>query len=141
MDFICTWYVSHPTSVDDVTDSFLPLLKYVEHEVESIDDLVLLLSSTEQSDMLKRICLARKTVLTLLRLSTNKPALLKMVVKLFSESQDYSISLYLADIQDHLISLVQSLNHAEKSLARSHSNYLAGISIEITQASNKVSFF
>ena len=35
--------------------------------------------------------------------------------------------------------MMQNLNHYEKSLARSHSNYLAQISIDITQASNRTS--
>jgi magnesium transporter len=33
--------------------------------------------------------------------------------------------------------MVQNLSHFEKILARAHSNYLAQISIEITQASNR----
>jgi magnesium transporter len=35
--------------------------------------------------------------------------------------------------------MVQTLNHCDKTLSRSHSNYLAQISIEITQASNRTS--
>jgi magnesium transporter len=35
--------------------------------------------------------------------------------------------------------MMQNLIHYEKSLARSHSNYLAQISIDITQASNRTS--
>ena len=46
--------------------------------------------------------------------------------------------LYLSDIQDHLITMTQNLNHYEKILSRSHSNYLAQISIEMTDANNKI---
>ena len=46
---------------------------------------------------------------------------------------------YLEDIHDHVLTMMQNLNHYEKSLARSHSNYLAQISIDITQASNRTS--
>jgi magnesium transporter len=46
--------------------------------------------------------------------------------------------LYLSDIQDHLITMTQSLNHYEKILSRSHSNYLAQISIEMTDANNQI---
>lgn len=47
--------------------------------------------------------------------------------------------LYLEDIHDHVITMTQNLIHYEKTLARSHSNYLAQISIELTQASNRTS--
>ena len=40
--------------------------------------------------------------------------------------------------QDHLVTMTQSLNHYEKILSRSHSNYLAQISIEMTDANNQV---
>ena len=46
--------------------------------------------------------------------------------------------LYLSDIQDHLITMTQNLNHYEKILSRSHSNYLAQISIEMTEANNQI---
>ena len=49
-----------------------------------------------------------------------------------------SQGLYLSDIQDHLITMTQNLNHYEKILSRSHSNYLAQISIEMTDANNQI---
>lgn len=56
------------------------------------------------------------------------------------ESTDLSVrqGLYLSDIQDHLITMTQNLNHYEKILSRSHSNYLAQISIEMTDANNQI---
>jgi magnesium transporter len=41
-------------------------------------------------------------------------------------------------VQDHLITMTQNLNHYEKILSRSHSNYLAQISIEMTDANNQI---
>jgi len=52
--------------------------------------------------------------------------------------RNYFQGLYLSDIQDHLITMTQSLNHYEKILSRSHSNYLAQISIEMTDANNQI---
>jgi magnesium transporter len=40
------------------------------------------------------------------------------------------IGLYLGDIQDHVVTMMTSLAHFEKMLSRSHSNYLAQLSIE-----------
>lgn len=47
------------------------------------------------------------------------------------------IGLYLGDIQDHVVTMMTSLAHFEKMLSRSHSNYLAQLSIDnITQGNN-----
>jgi magnesium transporter len=46
------------------------------------------------------------------------------------------IPLYTALIVDHIVTMVQNLNHYEKILSRSHSNYLAQISIEMAKANN-----
>lgn len=190
--------------IDDVTDSFMPMMRFIELEVDSIDDLVLILKESEQSDMLRRIGHARKKVMQMLRLLSSKAEVLKTIMKRSSmntsavtaavseaataaaaaataaatlatgdnsglknrkngkkntidpqnlalkQEQEYLLqlqqqitntdnetSLYLGDIQDHVITMVQNLTHYEKTLSRSHSNYLAQISIEITKASNK----
>lgn len=47
------------------------------------------------------------------------------------------IGLYLSDIQDHVVTMMSNLAHFEKILSRSHSNYLAQLSIDnITQGNN-----
>ncbi|KAJ3168973.1 CorA metal ion transporter [Geranomyces variabilis] len=124
--------------IDDITDGFQPLIKFIELEVDSIDDLVLLLKGSDMSDMLRRIGSARKKVMQLFRLLSTKADVLKTVIKRCGERlpADSETSLYLGDIQDHAITMVQNLIHFEKTLARAHSNYLAQISIEITVASN-----
>lgn len=200
--------------IDDIVDSFMPVLRVIELEVDSIDDLVLILRESEQSDMLRRIGVARKKVMLLLRLLSTKADVIKTLIKRSAEGKTvgantasganwipsgtstYDLSnmalngnsapasvglyktastssqqqhplgstatlmpsastnalssmaasgtvvssdvvLYLGDIQDHAITMVQNLTHYEKTLSRSHSNYLAQISIELTQASNQ----
>jgi len=39
-------------------------------------------------------------------------------------------------MSDHIVTMVQNLNHYETILSRSHSNYLAQISIEMAKANN-----
>ncbi|KAJ3786299.1 hypothetical protein GGU10DRAFT_352354 [Lentinula aff. detonsa] len=129
--------------IDDITDAFGPLIQSIEYEVDSIDELVLILKdSTEQSDMLRRIGTCRKKVMGLLRLMGNKADVVKGLAKRCNENWQVAptsdIGLYLSDIQDHLITMTQSLNHYEKILSRSHSNYLAQISIEMTEANNQI---
>ncbi|XAO25953.1 hypothetical protein I312_104786 [Cryptococcus bacillisporus CA1280] len=128
--------------IDDITDAFGPLIQGIEFEVDSIDELVLILKEAEQSDMLRRIGTCRKKVMGLLRLMGNKADVVKGLAKRCNEqwlvAPKSDIGLYLSDIQDHLITMTQNLNHYEKILSRSHSNYLAQISIEMTDANNQI---
>lgn len=128
--------------IDDITDAFAPLIQSIEFEVDSIDELVLILKEAEQSDMLRRIGTCRKKVMGLLRLMGNKADVVKGLAKRSNEywsmAPKTDIGMYLSDIQDHLITMTQNLNHYEMILSRSHSNYLAQISIEMTDANNQI---
>lgn len=149
--------------IDDITDSFAPLIQHTELEVDSIDDLVLVLSGSEQTDMLRRIGSCRKTVMQLLRLLGPKADVVRSLIKrysdrarepshaLLSSSEDsgetkseykelrkvqHEVTLYLGDIQDHIISMLQNVNHYDITLGRAHRNYLGQISIELSQSGN-----
>ncbi|OZJ06292.1 hypothetical protein BZG36_00776 [Bifiguratus adelaidae] len=130
--------------LDDITDSFFPLIRNVEFEVDSIDELVLILKESEQTDMLRRIGHCRKKVMTLLRLLGTKADVIKTLLKRCERGEEgrsgltSEIALYLGDVADHVQTMLQSLNHYEKISSRSHSNYLAQISIEMTQTNNEI---
>ncbi|ORY94341.1 hypothetical protein BCR41DRAFT_379415 [Lobosporangium transversale] len=127
--------------IDDIVDTFAPLIRQVETEVDMIDELVLILKESEQTDMLRRIGNCRKRVMSLLRLLTGKADVIKGLIKRFEgrvgRKAMGEIGLFMGDIQDHIITMLQNLSHYEKILSRSHSNYLAQINIEMTQASNE----
>ncbi|KAG0039136.1 CorA metal ion transporter [Gryganskiella cystojenkinii] len=190
--------------LDDITDSFASPIQTIEYEVDSIDELVLLLRENETTDMLRRIGSCRKNVMTMARLLANKADVVRGLMKRFDERyavaplvsssasaaaststvpapapahggttaaggattatapatvakvdgqdidmtwtaglihtqhhRDGEILLYLGDILDHVLTMLQSLSSYEKILDRSHSNYLAQISLEINQLSNK----
>lgn len=98
-----------------------------------------------KGDMLRRIGECRKRVMSLLRLLGSKADVIKGFNKRLNETDVRSqglqqskleISMYLGDIQDHIVTMVQSLNHYEKLLARFHSNYLAQINIDMTKVNN-----
>ncbi|CAO3597485.1 unnamed protein product [Absidia cylindrospora] len=254
--------------VDEVTDSFAPLIHQIEHEVESLDDIVLHSPNStaiNQTEMVSRIGFCRKRVMQMLRLLSSKSDVIRALIKRFDErsptpplqlDHQYSLSqqlpppsqqqqqqhqhyhyqqqqekqqhqhqqqhyhqmnkdnvlpvleafqstenaarggsfssnttlksspmntmpppsslhqdlfdspvslhtkkgsysqaatwidveedgrilpdvgLYLGDVQDHIVTMLQNLNHYETLLARTHTNYLAKISIELTQTSN-----
>ncbi|CAG8437770.1 10136_t:CDS:2 [Ambispora gerdemannii] len=132
--------------MDDITDSIAPIILGIESETETVDQLVMILKESEQSDMLRRIGNCKRKVLLLLRLLSTKADVIRGLMKrcedrlLLSAAGEKNglgdVSLYLGDVQDHIITMLQTLNHCEKILDRSHTNYLAQISIEITKLSN-----
>ena len=101
--------------LDDITDKFVPLIQSVELEVDSIDDLVLVLSGTERSDMLRRVSNARKRVMNLQRLLSAKADVIRVLVKRLEgglgvpsdnlQSTARDTCLYLGDVQDRNSSL------------------------------------
>ncbi|KAF8977705.1 CorA metal ion transporter [Entomortierella lignicola] len=158
--------------LDDITDSFASPIQTIQYEVDSIDELVLLLRESESNDMLRRIGSCRKNVMSLSRLLSNKADVVRGLMKRFDDRytaaplasatanthaggtgtpalgeensafihhhhRDGEIMLYLGDILDHVLTMLQSLWGYDKILDRSHSNYLAQISLEINQLSNK----
>ncbi|KAI8641015.1 hypothetical protein BD408DRAFT_418944 [Parasitella parasitica] len=46
------------------------------------------------------------------------------------------VLLYLGDIQDHVVTMVQNINHYDRILHRAHTNYLAQVNLELTQTYN-----
>lgn len=126
--------------LDDIVDEFIPGMRGIEQEVDCIDDLVLMLRNTDQADMLRRIGHARKRVIRLLRLLKPKGEVIRTLYKRCPERLRPSTLLYLRDVQDHLITMMQALEQAAGTLDRSHSNYLAQINIELAEASNRMNF-
>ncbi|KAI8380701.1 hypothetical protein BD560DRAFT_365209 [Blakeslea trispora] len=43
------------------------------------------------------------------------------------------VLLYLGDIQDHVVTMLQNINHYDRILHRAHTNYLAQVNLELTQ--------
>ncbi len=70
----------------------------------------------------------------LMRLLGGKADVIKGFAKRCNEQYSVTpraeIGLYLGDVQDHVVTMMSNLGHFEKMLSRSHSNYLAQISVE-----------
>ncbi|KAL6933711.1 uncharacterized protein HGUI_03209 [Hanseniaspora guilliermondii] len=104
----------------------------------SIDSNIILWK--RKGDMLRRIAECRKRVMSVSRLLGSKADVIKSFAKRCNEDWEVAprsdIGMYLGDIQDHIVTMVSSLNHFEKLLSRSHSNYLAQINIDMTKVNN-----
>ncbi|KAI8334365.1 hypothetical protein BC941DRAFT_432797 [Chlamydoabsidia padenii] len=149
----------HYCLIDDITDSFAPIISQVEMESVSIDELSLVLHKSERSDMLKRISRCRKRATQLSRLLAAKVDVMKSLMKRYEEKwqraggysaliQDQfstlspeevmamktlnEVLLYLGDIQDHLLTMVQNINHYNRILSRAHTNYLAQVNVDLS---------
>ena len=72
--------------------------------------------------------------MSLLRLLGGKADVIKGFAKRCNENYNVAprgdVGLYLSDIQDHVVTMMSNLGHFEKMLSRSHSNYLAQISVD-----------
>ncbi|KAJ2354064.1 CorA metal ion transporter, partial [Coemansia sp. RSA 2618] len=174
--------------IDDVTDLLAPILHRVEFDVDAIDELVLVISSSEQSDMLLRISTVRKRIMMAMRLLQGKADVVRALIKRFESATAFSttqitafpghlaerpgvpatmwsesprrngsdpaqrvgelsdavldqrkgheIVLYLGDVLDHIVTMMQNATHYDNMLGRAQTNYLAQISIELTESSN-----
>ncbi|ORY05127.1 Mg2+ transporter protein, partial [Basidiobolus meristosporus CBS 931.73] len=128
--------------MDTVVDDFILQWKRLEALAESTDELVFNHRKSDETDLLKQIGSARKAISGFLRILKPKAYVVRSVQKrietLKANPNGLEISLYLGDIQDHILTTLQSATHYEKILSRAHSNHLAQISIEITQTGNKL---
>ncbi len=126
--------------LDDCVDEFVPALASLCGQVDAIDDLILTLSYGELSDMLRRIGLARRRVTALLRLLKPKSDIIRTLTRRSAVrgAIGESTAIYLRDVQDHVVSSIQDLEQYGETLNRSHGNYLAHISIELNDASNRM---
>lgn len=119
--------------IDDIVDSFAPIIRKLELEADSIEDEVFVSRENDSNTFLRSIGRTRKNCLALMRLLGGKADVLRGFTKRCNENYKVTprmdIGMYLGDIQDHVVTMVTNLTHFEKILARSHSNYLAQLSI------------
>lgn len=126
---------------DDIVDTFAPTINSIEHETDFIEDEVFIARNDDMHAFLRRIGTVRKNVMGLMKLLGGKADVLRGFTKRcnanYKVTPRMDIGLYLGDIQDHVVTMMTSLAHFEKMLSRSHSNYLAQLSIDnITQGNN-----
>ena len=127
--------------IDDIVDSFGPVIADVEHETDAIEDSVFTARFDDYAKILRQIGDCRKTVTTLMRLLYGKADVIKGFAKRCNEQYEVAprgdVGLYLSDIQDHVVTMMSNLGHFEKMLSRAHSNYLAQISVDSIAQGNR----
>lgn len=128
--------------IDDITDSFAPIIRDIEFEADEIEETVFVAQQSDIGPMIRRISEARRKVMSLLRLLSGKADVIKMFAKRCNEQWDNApkgeIGLYLGDIQDHIVTMHQNLSAYEKIFSRSLGNYLAQLQVEFVTSNNRV---
>jgi magnesium transporter len=123
-------------------DSFAPVVSKIEREVDALEEQGFIARPDDNRRFLQRISMARKNITGLMRLLGGKADVLRSFTKRCNENYKVTphmdIALYLGDIQDHVVTMTNSLIHFEKMLSRSHSNYLAQLSIDSITQGNQV---
>ncbi|EFX00473.1 Mg2+ transporter protein [Grosmannia clavigera kw1407] len=127
--------------IDDIVDSFAPTIHETEMQTERLEDEVFVARTDDMHDFLRKIGNTRKNVMGLMRLLGGKADVLRGFTKRCNENYNVTprmdIGMYLGDIQDHVVTMMNNLMHCEKMLSRTHSNYLAQLSIDsISQGTN-----
>jgi magnesium transporter len=118
------------------------VIRKIENEAEIIDDEVFVARPDDMHSFLRKVGMVRRNVMGLMRLIGGKADVLKGFTKRCNENYKVTprmdIGLYLGDIQDHVVTMMNSLGHFEKILSRAHSNYLGQLTIDNISQSTKV---
>ncbi|KAJ2746582.1 CorA metal ion transporter [Coemansia sp. BCRC 34301] len=126
--------------LDEITDQLSPEIIEIEQQVDTIDELVLGLSHAQHEGALKQMGEQRRRILLTWQLAHPKPRIIEALVRLVptcccsSPRLAQEVVQYLGDVHGHLMAAVDSCARAEAVLSRSHSNYLAKISLELSRA-------
>lgn len=120
--------------IDDIVDKFGPVIRFLGHESDTIEDNVFTARFEDSRELLKQISNCRKKNMKLTTLLGGKADVIRGFSKRCNESflmaPRHDVALYLSDVQDHVVTMMSNLKHFDKMLSRSHSNYLAQISVD-----------
>lgn len=127
--------------IDEIVDSFGPVLSELERESDTIEDSVFTARFEDSRAMLKQIGECRKKIMALTRLLGGKADVIKSFAKKCNEAYAVAprgdVGLYLSDVQDHIVTMMSNLGHFEKMLSRSHTNHLTQITLQHTEQGSR----
>ncbi|KAJ6190486.1 hypothetical protein N7519_000507 [Penicillium mononematosum] len=126
--------------IDDIVDDFAPLINRVQTGVEMVEDGV---SVTRPGDIglaLQSIYKYRKEVTHIRQLLHDKTDVIRSFARHCGSlgSTPAEVTLYLSDIQDHVLTMMANLANAEQMLSRSQSKYLSQLSFDSTRMRNTI---
>lgn len=120
--------------IDGIVDIYVMLVELIVREADSLDDLVLLLTGVDQTELLGRIGNANRHAGFLKSGLWGKHEILSTLKE--SEKISENIRLYMQNVADHVVRCDQKLKLARQTLGSLHSAYLSKVSIELADQSN-----
>ncbi|KAJ5649222.1 uncharacterized protein N7484_002945 [Penicillium longicatenatum] len=126
--------------IDDIVDGFAPLIDRVQTGVEMMEDGLSVTRPDEIGLALQNISKCRKEVTQIRRLLHDKTDLIRCFARHcgYSGATAAEITLYLRDIQDHVLTMMSNLTSAEQMLSRSQSKYLGRLEFDSTCMRNSL---
>ncbi|KAL4865107.1 hypothetical protein BDV12DRAFT_175175 [Aspergillus spectabilis] len=126
--------------IDDIVDSFAPFITQVEGGVDMMEDSVSVTRPDDIGLALQQIYKCRKEVLHIRQLLNDKTDVIRCFARhcdAFTSSSS-QVTLYLSDIQDHVLTMISNLDAAEQMLSRGQSKYLSQLSFDSTRMRNQI---
>ncbi|KAJ2596812.1 CorA metal ion transporter [Coemansia sp. RSA 1804] len=130
--------------LDEATDKVSPKIVEIERRVDEIDRLVLLRSHEGHEQMLQQMGEQRRDILQTWQALQAKPAVIASLAEQAETGNSEcpaamaaEVTQYFGDIHSRLVAAVEACARAEAVLARSHSNYLAKISLEMSRTAHE----
>ncbi|KAL4952288.1 hypothetical protein BDW69DRAFT_167984 [Aspergillus filifer] len=126
--------------IDDIVDGFAPFITQVESAVETMEDSVSITRPDDIGLALQQIYRCRKEVLHIRQLLTDKTDVIRCFARhcdAFGASSP-EVTLYLSDIQDHVLTMMANLDAAEQMLSRGQSKFLSQLSFDSTRMRNQI---
>ena len=138
--------------LDEIIDRFQVFVDQIVLEVTTLDDLVLTLNRREQTDLLRRIALARRRLATLRSTLWAKKELLDQVsvavrqraasilahvcsqLKKNERLMTESVGAYMRDVMDDVSSMLERMNVSAEVLNHLDNTYLTRLSLEVAQS-------
>ncbi|KAL5337219.1 hypothetical protein BJX70DRAFT_389417 [Aspergillus crustosus] len=126
--------------IDDIVDGFAPFITQVEGGVDIVEDSVSITRPDDLGLALQQIYKYRKEVLHIRQLLNDKTDVIRCFARhcdAFASSSS-QVTLYLSDIQDHVLTMISNLDAAEQMLSRGQSKYLSQLSFDSTRMRNQI---
>jgi Mg2+ and Co2+ transporter CorA len=140
--------------LNSICEMFVDLVRQILLEMRTLNELVLVLTAGEQSDFLRRIGLARdrvsflrsqmiakRDILRSLCLSGDSSSHLKYASSIVPAADirlRQDTKLFLRDVLHSVMKMMDQVEEARETLANVNNTYLARVSIEVSEASNRM---
>jgi Mg2+ and Co2+ transporter CorA len=131
----CDWILY--AWLDNLVDMYIPVVDSFVLDVDSIDEMVFALQKSEQDDLLRRIGVSKRNIVTLSRLLLPKRKLTTYLISHTGTFISDHVRFYLRDVMDHLEICLEKLEVARENLAQAHNNYMTKVQIDIFEASGR----